>query len=117
MNNYDYPMGSDTEDAPWNEEPLDSVEIEMDVEVTLKKRVKISIDDYSEDTIMDDGAGKHVNTIYDFSRSDLESAIKDQIILPNDAFKYIATNTSRGKKAYKDLESWDIENIETEIID
>ena len=32
MNNYDYPLGSDTEDAPWNEEEVYCPECGSDVE-------------------------------------------------------------------------------------
>ena len=35
MNNYDYPLGSDTKDAPWNQEKLPEKEIEVTISVTL----------------------------------------------------------------------------------
>lgn len=114
MNNYDYPLGSDTQSAPWNEEPLEPVEIEVDVEVTLKKRVKISVNDYQQQELVD---GDRTELINDFSSCDVETAVKDQIILPDKAFDYIATNTLRGKRAHEDLSGWGLENIETELVD
>lgn len=45
MDNYNYPMGADTKDAPWNEgQP--TREFEINVEYSLNRTVIITTDDY-----------------------------------------------------------------------
>ena len=46
MDNYNYPMGADTKDAPWNQVDNPEREIEVTVSVTLSKTVKIKVSDY-----------------------------------------------------------------------
>lgn len=82
MNNYDYPMGADTKDAPWNQEDPKPRTIEVTVSITLSKTVKIEVDDYiAEEETDEDG---NYNTYYDYSDCDLEQAVRDQIPLPTD---------------------------------
>lgn len=96
MNNYDYPIGSDTEFSPWNEELPDPIEIEVNTEITIKGRVKIIVDDYKKEEFVDEYRTDIVN---DFSQCNLESAIKEQIISLDPSF-----------------DKWEIEHIETELI-
>lgn len=44
MNNYDYPIGSDTADAPWNEEETEFV-VEATISATVKFSHKPTLDD------------------------------------------------------------------------
>jgi hypothetical protein len=45
--NYNYPAGSDTPDAPWNQSEPDDKDFFVDVEYVLqKKNVKVTTDDY-----------------------------------------------------------------------
>lgn len=78
MNNYDYPVGSDTSDSPWNQDDLPEKEIEVTISMTISKTVKITVDDYIID---EDGC-------YDFSECDLHKAVEEQINLPNDLAEY-----------------------------
>lgn len=41
MNNYDYPVGSDTPDAPWNQEL--SEEVEVLASLTVSRNLKVSM--------------------------------------------------------------------------
>lgn len=41
MNNYDYPVGSDTPDAPWNQEL--SEEVEVLASLTVSRSLKVSM--------------------------------------------------------------------------
>lgn len=41
MDNYNYPMGSDTPDAPWNEEPYE--EVEVLASITYSKSMSIHV--------------------------------------------------------------------------
>lgn len=71
MNNWDYPLGADNKDAPWNEKILPEKEIEVTVSITLSKIVTIKVDDYIED-----------EDSYDYSDCDLRSSVESQIKLP-----------------------------------
>lgn len=82
MNNYDYPIGADTEDAPWNQKDPEPQTVEVTVSITLSKTVKIEVDDYTAEEEVDED-GNH-NTYYDYSNCDLEQAVRDQIPLPTD---------------------------------
>ena len=55
MNNYDYPLGTDTENAPWNQKELPKREIEVTISVTLSKTTKIKVSDYTiTDSVKDE---------------------------------------------------------------
>lgn len=96
MNNYDYPVGSDNSNAPWNENPPEPLEIEINAEITIKRRVKIIVDDYQKKEFTDEERTELIN---DFSQCNLESAVKEQIISIDPSF-----------------DKWEIEHIETELI-
>lgn len=82
MNNYDYPMGADTKDAPWNQEDPKPRTIEVTVSITLSKTVEVEVDDYTAEEEVDED-GNH-NVYYDYSECNLEQAVRDQIPLPTD---------------------------------
>ena len=52
MDNYNYPLGADTKDAPWNQSEPPEEEIEVLVSITLSKSVKIKVKDY---IVVDEG--------------------------------------------------------------
>lgn len=81
MNNYDYPIGSDTSDAPWNQVDPEPRKIEVTVSITLSKTVEVEVSDYTTEEEVDE-EGNH-NIYYDYSNCDLEQAVRDQITLPN----------------------------------
>lgn len=115
MDNYNYPVGSDTPSAPWNQVDLPEKEIEVLVSVTLSKTVKVRVNDYKIADCGKDEDGDYFEDI-DFSECDLQGAVKDQIVLPQEAHNYIKTNTQDGSKAYKDLVGWNVDEMEC-IID
>ena len=81
MNNYDYPIGSDTSDAPWNQVDPEPRKIEVTVSITLSKTVEVEVTDYiAEDDSDEDG---YHGIIYDYSECDLKQAVRDQVTLPN----------------------------------
>ena len=83
MDNYNYPIGADTKDAPWNQVDNPEKEIEVTVSVTLSKTIKINVSDYE---IIDSGKnedGEYVEDL-DFSNCDLKEAVENQYILPQD---------------------------------
>ena len=75
MNNYPTLMQSELEAAPWNEHK--SIKIPVTVSITMSKDVEIEVDDYKLDSYGNP----------DFSDSDLESAVDNQMLLPTDEFK------------------------------
>lgn len=87
MNN-NYPIGSDTKDAPWNQTDYPDRVVEVTVSVTLSKTIKVKVNDYN---IVDSGKDEDGNYFeeIDYSNCDLKKAVKEQYILPQDAPSYI----------------------------
>lgn len=53
--NYNYPAGSDTPDAPWNQSEPDDKDFLVDVEYVLqKKNVKVTTKDYKPEVVNKD---------------------------------------------------------------
>ena len=111
MNNYNYPIGSDTPNAPWNQADLPEQEIEVLVSVTLSKTVKVRVNDYRITDCGKDEYGDYFEDI-DYSECDLQGAVENQVVLPQEAHNYIKTNTREGVQAYLDLMGWNVDEIE-----
>lgn len=86
MNNYDYPISSDTPDAPWNQVEPKPKKVEVTVSITLSKTVEVEVTDYTVEEDIDEE--NNYNIIYDFSECNLEQAVRDQILLPNDTEEF-----------------------------
>lgn len=114
MDNYNYPIGSDTPDAPWNQVDQPEREIEVLVSVTLSKTVKVRVNDYRITDCGKDEDGDYFESI-DYSECDLQGAVKDQIVLPQEAHIYIKSNTKEGSKAHLDLMGWNVDEMECMI--
>ena len=107
MDNYNYPMGADTKDAPWNQVDNPEREIEVTVSVTLSKTVKIKVSDYQITDSGKDEDGKYFEDI-DYSNCDLKSIVEEQILLPQNAY----TTQLMETKDRRDLEGWSIDDFE-----
>ena len=107
MDNYNYPMGSDTKDAPWNQVDNPKREIDVTVSVTLSKTVKIKVSDYEITDSGKDEDGEYFEDI-DCSNCDLKSAVEEQIILPQNAHMYVKSNP----KVHEDLSNWCVDDFE-----
>ena len=107
MDNYNYPMGADTKDAPWNQTDNPEREIEVTVSVTLSKTVRISVSDYEITDSGKDEDGEYFEDI-DCSNCDLKSAVEEQIVLPQSAHMYIKSNP----KVHEDLSNWCVDDLE-----
>ena len=81
MNNYDYPMGADTPDAPWNQVEPEPRKIKVTVSITLSKTVEVEVTDYTAEKDYDEDGYNGIN--YNYSECDLEQAVRDQVTLPN----------------------------------
>ena len=107
MDNYNYPMGADTKDAPWNKVDNPEREIEVTVSVTLSKTVKIKVSDYEITDSGKDEDGEYFEDI-DYSNCDLKSAVEEQIVLPQSAHMYVKSNP----KVREDLSNWCVDDLE-----
>ena len=115
MDNYNYPMGSDTPEAPWNQVDQPEREIEVLVSVTLSKTVKVRVSDYEVVGCEQSEDGDYFEEI-NYLECDLQGAVNNQIVLPQEAHNYIKTNTMEGAKAHLDLMGWNVDEMEC-IID
>lgn len=85
MNNYDYPVERGTSNISWYREELPKKEIEVTVSVTISKTVKIAIDDYKVEEIIDEN-GRYLS--YDYSDCNLIKAVEEQLVLPQNLAEF-----------------------------
>lgn len=110
-----YPLGAQYDPkAPYNKNTLPEKEIEVLVSVTLSKTVKIKVSDYSITNIGKDENGDYFETL-DFSDSNLKEAVENQIVLPQDSYKWVTPFTMVDAKAKADLKDWDVNEFEVII--
>ena len=108
--NYNYPLGADNPDAPWNQKENPEREIEVTVSVTLSKTIKVKVSDYD---IIDSGKdedGEYFEDI-DYSNCDLKGAVEEQIVLPQSAHMYVKNNP----KVHEDLSNWCVDDLEVNL--
>ena len=110
MDNYNYPMGADTKDAPWNQVDNPEREIEVTVSVTLSKTVKIKVSDYEITDSGKDEDGEYFEDV-DYSNCDLKDAVEEQVILPQSAHMYVKSNP----KVHEDLSNWCVDDLEVNL--
>lgn len=107
MDNYNYPLGSDNTSAPWNDKDNPYKEIEVTVSITLSKTLKIKVKDYDIEDSGKDEDGNYFESI-DYSKCDLEEAVKNQVVLPQYAYKRCLKETT----LYNDLKDWYVDDFE-----
>lgn len=111
MNNYDYPLGSDTLNAPWNQTDNPEKIIEVLVSVTLSKTMKIKVSDYIITNSGKDEDGNYFEDI-DYSNCNLKKAVEEQHVLPQEAYKYIDRAIAENLML-KDLDKyWNVDDFE-----
>ena len=107
MDNYNYPLGADNAEAPWNKKDQIPEEIDVLVSITLSKNITIKVTDYE---VLDEGIDEE-GAVYkniDFGNCDLKEAVLKQICLPQNAYKY----TLKGTPVYNQLKDWTIDDFE-----
>ena len=67
--NYNYPPGADTPDAPWNEHDTEPIEVNADVTVTLQNTLTVTTNNYVVDEDGTDLLDKY---------SDIEELVRKQ---------------------------------------
>ena len=102
--NSNYPPMSQSEwdNAPWNQVDNPEREIEVTVSVTLSKTLKIKVSDYTVDS----------EGNVDYSDCNLREAVENQIILPQEAYKYVNPYTFNKHETIEDLSNWDVDDFE-----
>lgn len=85
MDNYNYPVGADTDDAPWNEEILEPVVVDCCVSYSLSKTMPVMVNNYSvsEETEREVDDDKHIHTRkfldYHFDNTDFTEEFENDI--------------------------------------
>ena len=110
MDNYNYPIGSDTPEAPWNQVDNPEREIEVTVSTTLSKTVKVRVSDYEITDFGKDEDGEYFEDI-DYSNCDLKGAVEEQIVLPQSAHMYVKSNPV----VHEDLSNWCVDDLEVNL--
>lgn len=117
-----YPPGAEFDpNAPYNQVDLPEKEIEVTISVTLSKTVKVMVDDYEVEEDADED-GRYLS--YDFSGCNLNKAVEDQVVLPqnlaeftermfNHDLKLKAAGMPRYlKEAIEDCKGWTVDEME-----
>ena len=114
MDNYNYPVGSDTSDAPWNQSENPEKEIEVTVCISLSKTIKIKVSDYKITDCGKDEDGYYFEDV-DYSDCDLKGAVEEQIILPHEVGQLLDVDknpTIMSCKIKEDLCGWNVDELE-----
>lgn len=120
-----YPPGAEFDSqAPYNQVDLPDREIEVTVSITLSKTVKVSVNDYTVDVDADEDG---MYEAHDFSSCDLNKAVDEQIVLPNNLAEYIERMFNHDlnlkaagmpkylKDAIKDCKDWCVDDYEVTL--
>ena len=106
MNNYDFPVDSDYQDAPQHDKlELKPIKTKVTVSVTLSKDIEIELTDYNINVI------NQKEGIYEpnITQGDLERAVLSQKVLPQDAYNYTTGDTREG------LSDWSVDDFQVII--
>ena len=118
--NYNYPMGADNPDAPWNEKEIEEIPVKLWINASLVKEVIVMTDNYSVERDEEFGGADielHDSNadILDYYRSQRNSITK----LLSELAKYInvelmSSNITPSRRReledmYSDCEGWDEE--------
>lgn len=120
--NYNYPPGADTPDAPWNEPATKPVSINVDVSITLNRLTTVSTCGYNPTVDEEDGIPGHelLDTYQDIERH-FKAQHKSILDLLGELAKYIkdeltgdiSQDRRRELEAMlADCEGWKVEYIE-----
>ena len=115
--NYNYPPGADTPDAPWNQPVIPERECDVEVTITMSKVVTITTDNYVPEYDDEDGHtyANTENTEWDkefensghFTIADLIDELKGYVV---EDMKTCAPNTGKGahlKRLLLACEDWE----------
>jgi hypothetical protein len=117
-----YPPGAEFDpNAPYNQVDPPDREIEVTVSMTISKTFTVTVNDYTEESGIDEDGPYHS---IDYSDCDLHKAVEDQVTLPTDLAGYTKSIFDKDldlkaagmprylKQAIEDCEGWDIDEME-----
>ena len=121
--NYNYPAGADTPDAPWNEPSTPEKEFDVEVSFVMRKVVTVTTDDYTLECDDEDGStyenteNTDWNKAYNNSRHtiqellhELENYVKEDI----KRHQGNVTKVNKLNRLLEDCEQWEVEDISYE---
>lgn len=120
---YNYPAGADTPDAPWNETSVPEREFDVEVSFVMRKVVTVTTDDYvpefdeedgrtyanTENTDWDKAYGNSCHTIKELLH-ELENYVKEDIKRHQGS----TAKVNRLNRILEDCQKWEIEDINYE---
>lgn len=119
MENGYYPIGAQNDSrAPFNEEELEEKEIDVTICISLSKTFKLKVSDYN---ILDAGKDEDGNFYehIDYSGCNLYEAVKEQIVLPNEAGSLLSNLdeepldiTEKMDNIIEDISGWNLDDYE-----
>lgn len=114
MDNYNYPMGADTPDAPWNQRDPEPVTLEVDVVIVLKKTLKIEVTNYDSDPGGIDEDGMSYPATYYVDDSELEKCVKEQYVLPHELASIVKERNVVTNETLDECDNWELIEIDVE---
>ena len=105
--NGNYPAGADIPWAPWNEPPIEDIDVEVTVSLTLSKTLKIRVPSIN-------------NRVLPITDSELKEAVKNQVWLPHELHSVgdlILKDSPAQKSIIKDWENWVEDDFEVVMED
>lgn len=114
MDNYNYPMGADTPDAPWNQRDPEPITLEVDVVIVLKKTLKIEVSNYDSDPGGIDEDGMSYPATYYIDDYELERCVKEQYVLPNELVSLVKESNIITKETLDECDNWELIEIDVE---
>ena len=94
--NYNYPCGADTPDAPWNEQRVPERDFDLNVVVTLSKTVGITTDNYIPEFDEEDG-----HTYANTEDTDWKQEYNDKCYTITDLLELLQGYVKEDLKRYK----------------
>lgn len=118
--NYNYPLGADTPDAPWNRQDVPEINVDCDMTVILvKSAVPVVTDQYTKDesgyTEITDGGLDLIKRYKQqhFSITDMLSELK-QYITDEISTDIPASRRQRLTDMLDDCQNWQIEDVDVD---
>ena len=118
--NYNYPPGADTPDAPWNRQDIPEINVDCDMTVVLvKSAVPVVTDQYTKDesgyTEITDGGLDLIKRYKQqhFSITDMLSELK-QYITDEISTDIPASRRQRLTDMLDDCQNWQIEDVDVD---
>lgn len=118
--NYNYPLGADTPDAPWNRQDVPEINVDCDMTVILvKPAVPVVTDQYTKDesgyTEITDGGLDLIKRYKQqhFSITDMLSELK-QYITDEISTDIPASRRQRLTDMLDDCQNWQIEDVDVD---